>query len=345
MTVRNKKRCQQAINLLSCCLFFITALTACGSSGHQFKLEGQFKNLNQGEFYLYDYEQGNIDTIAVNDGRFVYNISTHDTTTLVLLFPNYSEIPIFVQPGTSLTVKGDASHLRETDVKGDTPNEMMTAFRLKTNEMTPPQVEQEATNFISQNPASPVSSYLLRRYFLQSLTPDYPKALSLCSLMVQSQPHNVSLARLHAQLQTLSQAPADGMLPSFSAVTMKGDTITDLSLRGKPTVIIAWASWYYDSYSIFRRLQPLLKEHPYQLAVLSVSMDASRDDCQRIISRDSITWPNVCDQLMWQSPLVDSLGISTLPDNILVNRSGHIVARSLSETELMEKLKSIMNVH
>ncbi len=341
MTARTLKHSLHVIAFLSCCLFLFL-MAACSSSAQRFKLEGHFKNLNQGEFYLYNYDEGTIDTIAVNDGRFVYDISTRDTTTLVFLFPNYSEIPIFAQPGASLTMKGDASHLRETDIKGTEANELMTAFRLKTNDMTPPQVEQEAATFIGLHPNSPVSCYLLRRYIIQSATPDYQLACQLCEQIQQAQPNNVELARLLTQLQTLRNALSTGQLPQFTAITLKGDTIDTEHLLGKPTVIIAWASWNYDSYAVFRRLQPLHNAHRSQMAVVAISLDASSADCQRIISRDSITWPCVCDQLMWQSPIIDSLGISTLPTNILTDRQGNIVARNLSDNELIEKLEAML---
>ena len=63
------------------CLFTIF-LTSCGRHNDRFHFEAQFKNLNQGEFYLYNPETGTKDTIAVNDGRFVYKRQLTDTLTL-----------------------------------------------------------------------------------------------------------------------------------------------------------------------------------------------------------------------------------------------------------------------
>ena len=56
---------------------------------------------------------------------------------------------------------GDVSHLRETEITGTKENDLMTAFRIKTNEMMPPEVQQEARQFITEHPASIVSNYLL----------------------------------------------------------------------------------------------------------------------------------------------------------------------------------------
>ena len=152
------------------CLFTIF-LTSCGRHSDRFHFEAQFKNLNQGEFYLYNPETGTKDTIPVNDGRFVYERQQKDTATLVILFPNYSEMPVFATPGASVKMTGDVSHLRETEIKGTKENDLMTAFRIKTNEMMPPEVQQEARQFITEHPASIVSNYPTRRSLPISIWP------------------------------------------------------------------------------------------------------------------------------------------------------------------------------
>ena len=63
-------------------------LVSCGSDDGRFRLEGRFRNLNQGEFYIYNTAEGWKDTIPVRDGRFVYERPMPEATTLRLIFPN-----------------------------------------------------------------------------------------------------------------------------------------------------------------------------------------------------------------------------------------------------------------
>jgi hypothetical protein len=95
-------------------------LTSCGVSSGHFKLEGKFLNMNQGEFYVYSTDGGmeGVDTIKVVGGRFTYEMPCHDDCTLMIVFPNFSEQPIFAESGESVELKGDASHLKEMEVKG-----------------------------------------------------------------------------------------------------------------------------------------------------------------------------------------------------------------------------------
>ena len=85
-------------------------LVACGTDGHHFEVEGKLTNLNQGEFYVYSPDNviEGTDTIKVQGGRFSYEIPCEKEGVLIVVFPNFSEQPIFAQPGTSVDIKGDA---------------------------------------------------------------------------------------------------------------------------------------------------------------------------------------------------------------------------------------------
>ena len=87
--------------------------------------------MNQGEFYVYSTDGGmdGMDTIKVVGGSFTYEMPCLDDCTLMIVFPNFSEQPIFAESGESVDLKGDASHLKEKEVKGTKNNELMNKFR------------------------------------------------------------------------------------------------------------------------------------------------------------------------------------------------------------------------
>ena len=316
--------------------------SSCSKQNDRFRLEAQFKNLNQGEFYIYNVYTGEKDTVAVNDGRFIYDRPLTDTLTLAILFPNYSEIPVFATPGGEVKMEGDATHLRETELTGTPDNDLMTAFRLKTNEMTPPEAEKEAEQFINDHPESPASLYLLHKYFLQSMEPDYAKCHTLCEKLRTHQPNNPNVARLLTQTETLKDYVTSGKLPHFQTISTDGDTVTEASMKGDVNVIMAWATWSYDSQSPMRTLSTLRKKHGQRLKVLSICLDAAPSEGKGVLERDSIQWPNVCDSLMWQSPVLTQLGIATIPANIVTDKQGTIVARNLSSNDLQKKVKEML---
>lgn len=326
---------------LTCLVAFF--LLSCGNGQKKFKIEGSFKGFNQGELYVYGLNGAHkLDTIAVNGGEFTYQAAIAEPTTLVVVFPNFSEIPVFAEPGIALSMEGDASHLKETEVKGSDTNKEMTAFRLKTNNMLPPEVIGEATSFINEKPSSPISVYLLNKYFIQTPDPDYTRIQRLVKTIQTAQPNNEAISVLSRKLDGLKNARRGSRLPTFSTIGLNGERVTSADLNAKVNVITLWASWNYESISIQNQLARLQKMHPGDLKVLSISVDGSVKDCKQIVDRDSINWSTVCDGRMWETPVLQQIGLTYLPDNIVMDSQGRILGRSLNYQDLNIKIEELI---
>jgi hypothetical protein len=78
------------------------------------------------------------------------------------------------------------------------------------------------------------------------------------------------------------------------------------------------------------------------LKVLSISIDGSVKDCKKIIERDSIKWTNVCDGKMWETPVLQKLALTYLPDNIITDAQGKIIARTLNYQDLNKKIEELI---
>ena len=328
-------------------LYFILStlvLISCGVRGNHFKIEGKFRNLNQGEFYVYSPDGGmeGMDTITVQGGEFAYEVPLDKPATFVLVFPNFSEQPVFAVPGVTAELNGDASHLKEVEVSGSDENKLMTNFLKQILHSSPPEALKAATGFIKENPSSLVSDYLLNKYFVQTSTPDYKTALNLIDLLIKNQKGNGHLIQMRSQLDGLCRGLEKTKLPKFSAKNMDGTLVTDNELKGKYTVINVWASWNFDSQSIQRQIQSLKRQFGSRLTVLSINMDVSKTSCKEVLNRDSITWNNICDEKAWNSPLVNTFGISTVPDNFIVSPDGRIIARNLDMTALKERVETLL---
>lgn len=314
---------------------------SCSTPDDIFRLKGKFKNINQGELSVYSlYGGGSIDTIRLNNGKFTYEILQEDTALLSVVFPNYSEIPVIAVPGSSVDMQGDASHLREVKVNGTDDNDELTKFRLQVAEQTPPEAVKTAAKFIEEHPASLGSIYVLNRFFLIKSDPDYAKADELLSLMVKASPGNVTLQRLQKQVEGLRNVRNEGgMLPDFSALTTKGKRVTKSDLKGELNIVSTWASWDVNSQAVQRELQKLSKKYGQRLQLLSVSLDANLEECKKTAERDSMTWFVVCDGKMWSSPVLGQLGLTAIPENIVTDRSGKIIARGLPLAEIRKTVE------
>ena len=316
-------------------------LVSCGVDGKHYKLEGRFLHLNQGEFYVYSTDGilDGIDTIKIEGGRFAYEIPCDEEGTLVMVFPNFSEQPIFTQPGKTVEIKADASHLKELEAEGTDNNKLMTAFRKQVSNMSPQQAVDAAEEFVKHNPKSDVSAWLIRKYFILAPKPDYAKAKQLLDLMIAEQPKNGKLVNLQQQLIGLA-ATAGKSLPIFTATDINGNKVTQANLTQSPNaVVFLWASWNYESTDMQRQLKRLKAAKGNGLSIIGVCIDPSKSEMQQSLRRDSISWPTINDGMMFDTKIAKQLGLSQVPANILL-KNGKIVGRNLRMNELKEKIEN-----
>ena len=325
-------------------VILLLLLASCGAESGRFRIEGRLANMNQAEFYIYNMDGGSLrlDTIKVVDGRFIYETDLEHQGTFVILYPNFSDQVVFGESGAVVEMVGDASHLKDMEVTGTDDNDLMTAWRIHANTLTPTEVNKSAVEFIKEHPASIVSNYLLSRYLVLDDSPDYQQAEELSLLLQKEQPQNGRLLNLSKLLAGLKNYQEGKKLPDFSATDINGKRVSRESLNGELNVICLWATWNYDSQSILRKLNKLRRDYGSRLTLLSICLEPSVKDCRRFVERDSMRWSHVCDGRMWESPLVTKLGFSDMPGNLFVDRHGKIVAVDVKNKDIEEKVKSFL---
>ena len=385
---------QSVVPLMAVVFTLVAALvcTSCGTDSRHFRIDGRLLHLNQGEFYVYspDGTINGLDTIKVQAGRFSYEVACDRPMTLMIVFPNFTEQPVFAQPGKSVDLKGDASHLKEMTVKGTKDNELMNKFREMIRNAAPPEMKKCAQLFVQDHPESRVGAYLVDRYFIHDANPDTKTAVRLVDLMIEKQPENGYLKRQKRQLTASFVATKGADIPNVLGTTVDGKTIGRVQLTKAPvTVVCALATWKYESMSRFRRLAAYAPSQQGRVAVVGVSIDASpslvrsqlasqigiSDSASGLAfgpssgsssgsasglasgsssgsssasasaaaqasssSRSSSTCYVVCDGKMVESPFFTRLGLTGVPDNIVI-KNGRIAAAHLTDNQLTEFIK------
>ncbi len=317
-------------------LLLTLVIVACGTDGNSFKIDGRLLNLNQGEFYVYspDGVIEGVDTIFVVAGRFNYKTQCEGSGTLVIVFPNFSEQPVFAQAGRSVKLSGDVSHLRELKVTGTKDNKLMNTFRMETKDASPEETLEIAKRFVEEHASSVVAIYIVNKYFIRTASPDYPTALELLETVLKAQPTNGLLAQNVNRLRNRANMALGESLPKFEAVTVDGDTVSEKNFMKGDAVVYLWASYEYGGCEV----QRTLARYTEGVERLGVCVDEWMKDCKKVMERDKIETDVVCDTMGFDSPLVELLSFATIPDNIIVE-DGKIVDRGLTAQELRERFK------
>lgn len=320
-------------------ILFTLIIVSCGEKRQTFLLEGSFKGFNQGELYIYGNDGTHtLDTIAVVKGQFRYEISLDDSTTFVLVFPNFTELPVFGTKGAHVTIDGDASHLREAKITGNDENEDFTEFRQKTSHQSPPEFSLSVEQFIKENPTSPFATYLLRRHFIQVPEPNYARAIEAAEAILKVRSDASDLKNDIKQMEGAKYLKKGSRLPAFTVKDINGKTVKSSDLNAKLNIITVWSSWNYDSQNIQRQLGNKKDQYGNDLKILSICIDADVKDCRRKSNRDSLKWNTICDGRLWETPLLLQTGLSYVPDNIVIDSQGKILAHSLNARDLMDKI-------
>lgn len=331
-------------------IFTLTlVLVSCGSRSGHFSLEGRLLNLNQGEFYVYspDGVFDGVDTIKVEGGRFTFETPCKEEGTIIIVFPNFSEQPVFAEPGKSVTIKGSASRLKEIEIDGTDANEQMNAFRQQIAKASPPEVVKYAEQFVKNNPESPVSVYILRRYFIApeggERYVDVSKVAELVNIVYKAQEKNGQVARMLRYVNSIQRGFPGAKMPSFAAKDIKGNNVSDAMLRGKVAVVFTWANWNYESCTMRNKLSSLKRDYGDRLALMGINLDPSVTNCKNAIRNDSTSTITICDQAMFDSPLLEQFGFNGVPGNILFNAQGHVLERDLKPEDLESRIKVLLN--
>ena len=315
-------------------------VTSCGKSGKRFRLEGRMKNLNQGELYVYaqDGSMKQADTIRIDKGRFTYETDCDHPATLIIVFPNFSELPLFTEPGGKATLKADATNMKELEIKGTDNNDAMTAYRLQVAHAAPPDAATLTETFIRDHADMPVATYLLRYHYIDTSKPDYNKAAKLIKALRAAQPHNPEVEMLSKQLQSLQSTAVGQRLPRFTLKTLSGNTLTEKDCMGSgKTVILTYAEWSNEAMSILRRLNQMLKDGRAQFNFIVINLDGDPSAVRRFAEHEQLRAHIACPEGLFEDAAVKALALTTVPDNITV-AGGIIKGRSLPAEKLEELL-------
>lgn len=327
-------------------------MASCNGHSGEARLTGEFEHLEQGEFLIYSSDEGHarLDTLRLDDGEFTYSITTPETATLHILYPNQSELVVFANPGADITIKGDALNLSEVEVSGSEDNELYTAFRLETNGKSVNETKAVARTYLLEHPTLVMSRHLFATYFLNDSTPA-SEAKELYDSLCRACPEDIDLSKYAIYLRSMDKIKVGKALPDFS-LTLKpghggnGDeerTIHRSDYKGKYLLIAFWSNWKSSSLGALYRLRRTrreLKAKGIDLELLSYSLDGDESRLTLAEKRDSVDYPSYCDFLTLSSPLAQQWNITTLPFYILKGPDGKIIACGSS---WMEKMDAAIN--
>ncbi len=202
--------------------------------------------------------------------------------------------------------------------------------------------EQVYGTYVKRNPGSILAMYAFRNWAGYEIDADKVEPV-FKSLPVAVQ-RSVSGKEMQEKINIAKKTGIGQMALDFTQNDTLGKPVSLKSLRGKYLLIDFWASW----------CGPCRRENPSLVAaynrynkkgfqVLSVSLDrpGEKEKWVKAIHADGLQWTHVSDLQFWNNAVAVQYGIQAIPQNLLLDPSGKIIAKNLRGESLVKKLAVI----
>jgi peroxiredoxin len=197
-------------------------------------------------------------------------------------------------------------------------------------------------NFVRRYPNSSVSLNAVYACILPiPITADFLEPLfnNLSSELKQSAKGKI-VASIIGRIKNTSIGK---VAPDFEENNTEEKPVKLSDYRGKYVLLDFWASWCHpcrDENPLLVKAFEQYKEKKF--TIVSVSLDTDRDSWIKAIKEDNLTWAQLCDFGGVHNVAANLYAISSIPQNLLIDPNGEIIAKNLRGQKLTEVLEKIL---
>ncbi|HUR67102.1 MAG TPA: TlpA disulfide reductase family protein [Chitinophagaceae bacterium] len=197
--------------------------------------------------------------------------------------------------------------------------------------------------YVKNNPSSPLGLYALQQYAGWEINPD--KVEPLFNSLSDVNKNYPSAVLFKEDIEIAKKTGIGRIAMDFTQNDTLGNPVMLSSLRGKYLLVDFWASWCgpcrAENPNVVKVFQKY-KDRNFTIIGVSLDRPGQKEKWMKAIHDDQLEWTHVSDLKFWDNDVAKQYGIKAIPQNLLLDPDGKIIARNLRGEELDEKLGAAM---
>ena len=354
-------------------ILFVALMAAMSAMGQQvnYSVSGTYTD-NGKKVYLIDrLTDRAIDSVVVADGKFSFTGAAAQDAFLAVMAQNKRWMTIFFNDGTPVsvclndsTLKGSPLNERLTqyDIAQDVPNRILSAqiaaltkaeiqarqeeLMEKLNKVTDDKMAF-ANKIFRDERQSLIPLAFAELYFYDNGIEAYDKLVAE-QLPFSNHPFlKKAKDDIAAMLQPQDQSKAAFIGQPFTDLEMadpdgRQHKLSELVGEGKYVLVDFWASWCGPCRAEMPNvLEAYNTYHAKGFEVVGISFDQKKAAWVRAIQQLQLPWLQLSDLKGWECAAAPVYKVDAIPDNILIDPQGRIVARGLRGKDLQRRLQQL----